>query len=95
MCLRQVQCSSKCSWMLSHCCATVNWCEMERKYLSLKLVSSDNQKNRVGVSVFHCVVGELAVKLSEKFEKEGKTSAVDMDIVSVYVLILHIQQDIF
>ena len=28
------------------------------------------------------VVGDLAVKLSEKYEKEGKTSAVDMDIVS-------------
>ena len=26
--------------------------------------------------------GDLAVKLSEKYEKEGKTSAVDMDIVS-------------
>jgi len=45
--------------------------------------------------MFHFVVGELAVKLSEKFEKEGKTSAVDMDIVSVYILILHIQQDTF
>lgn len=31
------------------------------------------------------IVGELAVKLSEKFEKEGKTSAIDMDIVSFFV----------
>ncbi|KAI0215793.1 28S ribosomal protein S27, mitochondrial [Lamellibrachia satsuma] len=69
-----------------HKCHVLRNCvtyECRRTLLSEAYACQDMWQQRLQTPLLQqCDASELAVKLSEKFEKEGKTSAIDMDILA-------------